>query len=192
MDHRNGPRTSIRVTIMADFTREQWHAYLDDALTEAEMARWNRPCAVPSFAACVASGHAGARPRRTFAWRHLAPRASDLSDARRLSSYLFQVHDEARQELHRIPPANGRLPVLRRQLGRPAARQKETEGQAKERRKRFFASSAGLFAGLPRPEVDMGKALETSHISNGRRRAKNERNRLIVRTIAERLDRWRI
>jgi len=60
-----------------------------------------------------------------------------------LSSYLFQVHDEGRQAYIDFHLQTVGCPYCTANLADLRARQKETEGQTKERRKRFFTSSAG-------------------------------------------------
>jgi hypothetical protein len=129
---------------MAEFSREQWHAYLDDALAEAEMARMEHALRESDVLRRALSQAMQERDRGEHSigaiWRRERLTCPTRED---LSSYLFKVHDEGRQEyidfhLHTIgcPYCVANLADLR-------ARQKETEGQAKERRKRFFASSAG-------------------------------------------------
>jgi hypothetical protein len=129
---------------MAEFTREQWHAYLDDALTEVEMARMEQALRESDSLRRALRQAMQERDRGEHSlgaiWRRERLTCPTRED---LSSYLFQVHDEARQEYIDFHLQTVACPYCAANLADLRARQKETEGQAKERRKRFFTSSAG-------------------------------------------------
>jgi hypothetical protein len=130
--------------VMAEFTREQLHAYLDDALAEAEMVRMEQALRESDALRRALRQAMQERDRGEHSlgaiWRRERLTCPTRED---LSSYLFQVHDEARQEYIDFHLQTVVCPYCAANLADLRARQKETEGQAKERRKRFFASSAG-------------------------------------------------
>jgi Putative zinc-finger len=129
---------------MAEFTREQLHAYLDDALTESDMARVEQALRQSEALRQALRQAMQERDRCEHSlgaiWRRERLTCPTRED---LSSYLFQVHDEARQDYIDFHLQTVGCPYCVANLADLRARQKETEGQTKERRKRFFASSAG-------------------------------------------------
>jgi hypothetical protein len=129
---------------MAEFTREQLHAYLDDALTEAEMARVEHALRESDGLRRALRQAIQERDRGEHSlgaiWRRERLTCPTRED---LSSYLFQVHDEGRQAYIDFHIQTVACPYCAANLADLRARQKETESQAKERRKRIFASSAG-------------------------------------------------
>jgi hypothetical protein len=129
---------------MAEFTREQLHAYLDDALSEADMARIERELRESDALRRALRQAMDERDRGEHSlgaiWRRERLTCPTRED---LSSYLFQVHDEARQDYIDFHLQTVGCPYCAANLADLRSRQKESEGQAKERRQRFFASSAG-------------------------------------------------
>jgi hypothetical protein len=129
---------------MSEITREKLHAYLDDALTDAETAQ-------------VEQSLRGSEPlRRTL---RLVMQERDRGDhslgavwrrerltcptREQLGSYLLQVHDEAVQDYIEFHLNAVACPYCVANLADLQALQQEPVPQAKERRRRFFQSSAG-------------------------------------------------
>ncbi len=133
---------------MAEFTREQLHAYLDDALPEADLARVEQALRESDSLRRALQQAMQERDRGEHSlgaiWRRERLTCPSRED---LSSYLFQVHDEARQVYIEFHLQTIACPYCTANLADLRARQKETESQVKERRKRFFVSSAGYLQG---------------------------------------------
>jgi hypothetical protein len=129
---------------MTDVSREQLHAYLDDALTDAEMARVEQALRESDALRKALRQAMQERDRGEHSlgavWRR--ERLTCLSRDE-LSSYLFQVLDAARREYIDFHLRTVGCPFCSANLGDLHARQRESESQAKERRKRYFTSSAG-------------------------------------------------
>ncbi len=129
---------------MTEVTREQLHAYLDDALSESEMARVEQ--ALRGSEALQRSLRQAMQERDRgehslgAIWRRERLTCPTREE---LTSYLFQVLDEARQDYLDFHLQSVGCPFCTANLADLHARQKETEASAKERRKRFFTSSAG-------------------------------------------------
>jgi hypothetical protein len=129
---------------MSEITREQLHAYLDDALSDTETAaveqalRGSEPLRLRLRQAMQERDRGehslGAVWRRE---RLTCPTREELT------SYLFQVLDEARQGYLDFHLQTVGCPFCTANLADLHARQKEAESAVKERRKRFFTSSAG-------------------------------------------------
>ena len=132
---------------MSDITREKLHAYLDDALTDAETAQ-------------VEQALRGSEPLRRAL--RLAIQERDRGDhslgavwrrerltcptREQLGSYLLQVLDEAQQDYIEFHLKAVACPFCVANLADLQALQKESAPQAKERRRRFFQSSAGYLS----------------------------------------------
>jgi hypothetical protein len=129
---------------MIEITREKLHAYLDDALTDAETAQ-------------VEQALRGSEPLRRSL--RLVMQERDRGDhslgavwrrerltcptREQLGSYLLQVLDEARQDYIEFHLKTVACPFCVANLADLEALQKEPVPQAKERRRRYFQSSAG-------------------------------------------------
>jgi hypothetical protein len=132
---------------MNDLTREKLHAYLDDALTDAETAQ-------------VEQVLRGSEPQRQAL--RLVMQERDRGDhslgavwrrerltcptREHLGSYLLQVLDEALQDYIEFHLKTVACPFCVANLADLQALQKEPVPQAKERRRRFFQSSAGYLS----------------------------------------------
>ncbi len=129
---------------MTEVTHEQLHAYLDDALTESEMARVEQALRESEVLRRSLRQAMQERDRGEHSlgavWRR---ERSTCPTREELTSYLFQVLEPARQDYIDFHLQSVGCPFCTANLADLHARQKETEAQAKERRKRFFASSAG-------------------------------------------------
>jgi hypothetical protein len=129
---------------MTDITREKLHAYLDDALTDAETAQ-------------VEQALRGSEPLRRAL--HLAMQERDRGDhslgavwrrerltcptREQLGSYLLQVLDEALQDYIEFHLKTVACPFCVANLADLEALQKEPAPQVKARQRRYFQSSAG-------------------------------------------------
>ena len=129
---------------MTEVTHEQLHAYLDDALTATEMARVEQALresdALKRSLRQVMQERDRGEHSLGAIWRRdrlTCPTREELT------SYLFQVLDQRRQDYIDFHLQSVGCPYCTANLADLHARQKETESQAKERRKRFFTSSAG-------------------------------------------------
>jgi len=129
---------------MTEVTHEQLHAYLDDALTESEMARVEQALRESDVLRRSLRQAMQERDRGEHSlgavWRRERLTCPTREE---LTSYLFQVLEPARHDYIDFHLQSVGCPFCTANLADLHARQKETEGQAKERRKRFFASSAG-------------------------------------------------
>jgi hypothetical protein len=128
---------------MSDITREQLHAYLDDALTESETARVeqalrdNEPLRRSLRQAMQerdrgehSLGAVWRRERLTCPSREV------------LGSYLLEVLDEGEQSYIRFHLETVACPFCVANLADLRTVQQEPAPKAKERRRRFFQSSA--------------------------------------------------
>jgi hypothetical protein len=129
---------------MSEITREKLHAYLDDALTDAETAQ-------------VEQALRGSEPLRRAL--RLAMQDRDRGDhslgavwrrerltcpsREQLGSYLLQVLDEGQQDYIEFHLKTVACPFCVANLADLQSLQKESVPQAKERRRRYFQSSAG-------------------------------------------------
>jgi DNA-binding phage protein len=129
---------------MSEITREKLHAYLDDALTDAETAQ-------------VEQALRGSEPLRRAL--RLAMQDRDRGDhslgavwrrerltcpsREQLGSYLLQVLDEGQQDYIEFHLKTVACPFCVANLADLQSLQKEPVPQAKERRRRYFQSSAG-------------------------------------------------
>ena len=138
---------------MTEFTREQLHAYLDDALSEAEMARVEQALRQSDALRRSLRQAMQERDRGEHSlgavWRR--ERLTCLTRDE-LSGYLFQTHDAARQAYIDFHLQTVGCPYCTANLADLHARQQESEGQVKERRKRIFAAGAGFLPGARDPK----------------------------------------
>jgi hypothetical protein len=129
---------------MAEVTREQLHAFLDDALTETEAARVEQALreSEPLRKALRQAMQERDRGEHTLGaiWR----RERLTCPAREeLNNFLLQVLDEARHDYIEFHLRAVVCPYCAANLADLEARQLEGVAQVKERRKRFFTTSAG-------------------------------------------------
>ncbi|HVS35479.1 MAG TPA: zf-HC2 domain-containing protein [Gemmataceae bacterium] len=128
---------------MIEVTREQLHAYLDDALTDAEMSQIEQALRQSDALRRSLQQALQERDRGEHSlgavWRRERLTCPTRDE---LTSYLFQVLDEARQEYISFHLQSVGCPFCTANLADLHARQKEKETVAKERRKRIFTSSA--------------------------------------------------
>lgn len=129
---------------MTDISREQLHAYLDDALTDAEMARVEQALRQSDALRKALRQALQERDRGEHSlgavWRR--ERLTCLTRDE-LSGYVFQVLDAARRDYIDFHIRTVGCPYCTANLADLQARQRESESQAKERRKRFFVAGAG-------------------------------------------------
>ena len=138
---------------MTDISREQLHAYLDDALSDAEMAQVEQALreSEPLRAALRQAMLERDRGEHSLGavWRR--ERLTCLT-REELSGYLFQTHDEARQAYIDFHLQTVGCPYCTANLADLHARQRESDGQVAERRQRIFASSAGYLQEAREPK----------------------------------------
>ena len=120
---------------MTDITREQLHAYLDDALGESEMARVEQALRASDVLRRSLRQAMQERDRGEHSLGAIWRRERLTCPTREeLTSYLFQVLDEARQAYLDFHLQSVGCPFCTANLADLYARQKESDGQAKERR----------------------------------------------------------
>jgi DNA-binding phage protein len=132
---------------MTEITREKLHAYLDDALTDAETA-------------LVEQALRGSEPLRRLLHQVMQERDRGehslgavwrrerltCPSREQLGSYLLQVLDDAQQDYIDFHLKTVACPFCVANLADLQSLQKEPVPQSKERRKRFFQSSAGYLS----------------------------------------------
>jgi|SRR5262245_114229 len=129
---------------MADVTREQLHAYLDDALSDSETARVEQ--ALRDSEALRRSLRQAMQERDRgdhslgAVWRR---ERLTCATREQLGSYLLRVLDEAEQDYLDFHLHTVGCPYCLANLADLQTLQKEPAPKAKERRRRFFRSSAG-------------------------------------------------
>jgi len=133
---------------MTEISREQMHAYLDDALSDSEMARVEQALreSEPLRRALRQAMQERDRGEHSLGavWRR--ERLTCLT-REELSGCLFQTHDEARQAYIDFHLQTVGCPYCTANLADLHARQRESDGQVAQRRQRIFASSAGYLQG---------------------------------------------
>ncbi|HEY7152399.1 MAG TPA: zf-HC2 domain-containing protein [Gemmataceae bacterium] len=129
---------------MSEITREQLHAYLDDALSDAETAKVEQALRDSETLRRSLRQAMQERDRGEHSLGAVWRRERLTCPTReQLGSYLLQVHDEAEQDyldfhLHVIG-----CPYCVANLADLQALQQDAAPRARERRRRFFQSSAG-------------------------------------------------
>jgi hypothetical protein len=130
---------------MSDITREQLHAYLDDALTDAETARVEQALrdSEPLRRALRQAMQERDRGEHSLGavWRR---ERLTCPTREQLGSYLLQVLDEGTQEYIDFHLHTVGCPYCVANLTDLQSLQKETPPRARERRRRYFESSAGM------------------------------------------------
>jgi hypothetical protein len=130
---------------MSDITREQLHAYLDDALTDAETARVEQALrdSEPLRRALRQAMQERDRGEHSLGavWRR---ERLTCPTREQLGSYLLQVLDEGTQDYIDFHLHTVGCPFCVANLTDLQSLQKEPPPRAKERRRRYFESSAGV------------------------------------------------
>jgi DNA-binding phage protein len=130
---------------MTDITREQLHAYLDDALTDAETARVEQ--ALRDSEALRRSLRQAMQERDRgehslgAVWRR---ERLTCPTREQLGSYLLQVLEDKQQDYVAFHLQTVACPYCLANLADLQALQQESTPTARERRRRFFQSSAGF------------------------------------------------
>jgi hypothetical protein len=129
---------------MSDITREQLHAYLDDALSDAETARVEQALrdSEPLRRALRHAMQERDRGEHSLGavWRR---ERLTCPPREQLGSYLLGVLDDGLQEYVTFHLNTVGCPFCQANLADLQALQKEPAPKAKERRRRYFQSSAG-------------------------------------------------
>src|SRR5437868_11633278 len=129
---------------MSEITREQLHAYLDDALSDAEAAQVEQ--ALRESEPLRRSLHLAMQERDRgehslgAVWRR---ERLTCPTREQLGSYLLQVLDEAYQDYLDFHLNTVGCPFCNANLADLRALQQEPAPRARERRRRFFETSAG-------------------------------------------------
>ena len=129
---------------MSEITREKLHAYLDDALTDAETAKVEQ--ALRDSEALRRSLRQAMQERDRgehslgAVWRR---ERLTCPTREQLGSYLLQVLDEAEQDYIDFHLRTVACAFCQANLADLQTRNKETTPKARERRRRYFESSAG-------------------------------------------------
>ena len=129
---------------MSQITREQLHAYLEDALSEPETARVEQSLRDDAQLRRQLQQVMQERDRGEHSlgaiWRR---ERLTCPDREQLGSYLLGVLDQAEQGYLDFHLRTVGCPYCQANLADLQALQKEPAPKAKERRRRFFQSSAG-------------------------------------------------
>jgi hypothetical protein len=135
---------------MSEITREKLHAYLDDALTDAETAQIEQALRNSDPLRRALRQAMQERDRGDHSLGAVWRRERLTCPTReQLGSYLLQVLDDAQQEYVDFHLKTVACPFCLANLADLQTLQKEPAPKAKERRRRFFQSSAG-FLGVAR------------------------------------------
>jgi hypothetical protein len=129
---------------MSEVSREQLHAYLDDALSDAETAKVEQALrnSEPLRRALRQAMQERDRGEHSLGavWRR---ERLTCPTREQLGSYLLQVLEDGLQEYIDFHLQTIQCPYCVANLADLQALQKESPPQARERRRRFFQSSAG-------------------------------------------------
>jgi hypothetical protein len=129
---------------MTEITREQLHAYLDDALSEPETARVEHALRESDALRRALRQAMQERDRGEHSLGGVWRRERLTCPSReQLGSYLLQVLDEGEQDYLDFHLQTVGCPYCLANLADLQAIRKEPVPKAKERRRRFFESSAG-------------------------------------------------
>jgi hypothetical protein len=134
---------------MTEITRERLHAYLDDALSDAETARLEQALRQSEPLRRQLRQAMQERDRGEHSLGAVWRRERLTCPTReQLGSYLLQVLDEGRQDYLDFHLKTVECPYCLANLADLEALQREPAPQARDRRRRYFQSSAGyLHAG---------------------------------------------
>ena len=129
---------------MAKITREQLHGYLDDCLSESETAKVEQALRESEPLQRMLRALMQERDRGEHSIGAIWCRERLSCPSReQLGSYLLEVLDEPEQEYVEFHLHTVGCPYCLANLADLRALQKEPVPKAKERRRRFFQSSAG-------------------------------------------------
>jgi len=129
---------------MTEFTREQLHAYLDEALSEAEMARIEQALRTSEPLRRALRSAMQERDRGEHSLGAVWRRERLTCPTReQLGSYLLEVLDEEAQDYLEFHLHTIGCPYCLANLADLQAMQREPAPQARQRRQRYFQSSAG-------------------------------------------------
>jgi hypothetical protein len=129
---------------MTPITREHLHAYLDDALSDAEMAKVEHALRDSAALQQALRQALQERDRGEHSLGAIWRRERLTCPSReQLGSYLLQVLDEAEQNYLAFHLDTVGCPYCQANLADLKALQQEPAPKAKERRRRIFQSSAG-------------------------------------------------
>lgn len=129
---------------MNEINREQLHAYLDDALSDAETAKVEQALRVSEPLRHLLRQVMQERDRGEHSLGAVWRRERLTCPTReQLGSYLLQVLDEQQQDYLDFHLREIGCPYCVANLADLQARQQEPAPHAQERRRRFFQSSAG-------------------------------------------------
>ena len=130
---------------MTTITREQLHAYLDDALSESETARVEQALRGSDPLRRQLQQAMQERDRGDHSLGAVWRRERLTCPSREtLGSFLLQVLDEGEQDYLDFHLKSVGCPYCIANLADLEAQQQEAAPQARERRRRFFQTSAGL------------------------------------------------
>jgi DNA-binding phage protein len=130
---------------MSQITREQLHAYLDDALNEAETARVEQLLRGDAQLRRLLQQVMQERDRGEHSLGAIWRRERLTCPSREtLQSFLLEVLDENEQDYIEFHLRTVACPFCLANLADLEAQKKEPAPQAKERRRRIFQSSAGI------------------------------------------------
>ena len=133
---------------MAEITREQLHAYLDDCLPETEAAKIEQQLRKSETLRQQLKLTLQERDRGEHSvgaiWRR--ERLSCVT-REQLGTYLLEALDEEQTDYIRFHLDTIACPVCRANLTDLKAQQEEAVQHAKQRRHKIFQSSAGLLSG---------------------------------------------
>ncbi|MHB1425336.1 MAG: zf-HC2 domain-containing protein [Gemmataceae bacterium] len=129
---------------MSEISREQLHAYLDDALSESEMAKIEQALRGSETLRRSLRQIMQERDRGEHSLGAVWRRERLTCPTReQLGSYLLQVLDDGQQDYIAFHLQVVGCPYCVANLADLQALQQESAPQARQRRKRFFQSSAG-------------------------------------------------
>ena len=130
---------------MTTITREQLHAYLDDALSESETARVEQALRGSDVLRRQLQQAMQERDRGDHSLGAVWRRERLTCPLREtLGSFLLQVLDEGEQDYLDFHLKTVGCPYCLANLADLEAQQQETAPQARERRRRFFETSASF------------------------------------------------
>lgn len=129
---------------MSEITREQLHAYLDDALSDAETAKVEQALRDSEVLRRSLRQAMQERDRGEHSLGAVWRRERLTCPTReQLGSYLLQVHEEGMQDYIDFHLNVIGCPYCTANFADLQALQQEAAPRARERRRRFFQSSAG-------------------------------------------------
>lgn len=130
---------------MTEFTRETLRAFIDDALTDSEMSRVEQALRASEPLRKQLQHVMQERDRGDHSIGAIWRRARLTCPTReQLGSFVLQVLDPGLQEYVEFHIRTVQCPFCLANLTDLESRQKEASAHVQERRKRYFASSAGL------------------------------------------------